>query len=326
MSTDYKKVLITGVAGFVGSNLAKALLNNGIEVIGIDDFSHGFERNITELLPNKKFTFLKKDARDPDTFKGLKADVIVHLASQKIPRYSSALLVLDDNSLMTKNIVKKCIDDKIKMVFASTSDIYGKNPKLPYSETSDMLLGPTTVKRWAYAISKIYSEQYLIANHEEFGLTYTIMRFFGSYGTNQNPTWWGGPQSVFIEKAYNDDFIELHGDGSQTRTFTYIDDTVQGVMKCIFHENSTNDIFNIAGDPDSEITIRDLAHLIWGLMRPGTEPKIKCIPYSTFGNYEDVQRRLPDISKIKSKLGYEPKWKLAEGLKQAIEWQTKLYK
>jgi UDP-glucose 4-epimerase len=316
------KTIITGVAGFIGSNLAAELLKNGHQVIGLDNFSFGNMGNIAPILNNPNFELFNVDVRNKTVFDNIKGDVLIHLASQKIPRYSNALATLDDNSNMLKNVVEKCITDKIKLVFASTSDVYGKNTNVPFHEESDLVMGPTTVKRWAYALSKMYAEQYIIANNEEYGLEYTIVRFFGSYGPNQNLTWWGGPQSVFIGKALMNDNIEIHGDGKQTRTFTYIKDTVQGILKAIFHENSKNDIFNIAGEPNNEITILDLGSLIWKLIHgENSEPKIKFIPYETFGKYEDVMRRVPDISKIKEKLNFKPEFDLKIGLIDTIKWQ-----
>ncbi|TND09366.1 MAG: galE [Bacteroidetes bacterium] len=317
-------IIITGVAGFIGSNLATRLLKENHEVTGFDNFSFGSPANISALRQNPRFHFIEADVRDADTLESVSGDVLVHLASQKIPRYSTAFRTLDDNARMLKNAIVCCRTKKMKLVFASTSDVYGKNPDLPYSEESDLVMGPTTVKRWAYALSKIYSEHSIIAHHDEFGLEYTIMRFFGSYGPNQNITWWGGPQSVFIQNILEGKPIEIHGDGLQTRTFTYVDDTVQGVMKCIFHEKSRNGIFNIAGKPDEEITILDLGRLIWKLMKGDTAAPISFIPYETFGKYEDVRRRVPSIGKIKTELGFEPGFHLAEGLQETIRWQTGL--
>ncbi|MGP8215898.1 MAG: NAD-dependent epimerase/dehydratase family protein [Bacteroidia bacterium] len=315
-------IVVTGVAGFIGSNLLAKLLENGHKVTGIDNLSYGNINNISPFLANPNFEFKHGDIANPLMLKDVKTDVIVHLASQKIPRYDNALRTLDENYLMLRNVVQKCLLDKAKIVFASTSDVYGKNIRPPFSEESDLVMGPTTVKRWAYALSKIYGEQYIIANSDQYNLNYTIMRFFGSYGPNQNTTWWGGPQSVFIQNIIEGKPLELHGDGLQTRTFTYVDDTVQGVMKCIFHENAKNDVFNIANEPKEEITIKALAELINDLMSDRYKPvEIKRIPYSTFGKYEDVARRVPDIAKIKEKLGYSPKFPLREGLKNTIEWQ-----
>lgn len=316
------KVLITGVAGFVGSNLAGQLLDRNHTVIGIDNLNYGFERNIAAIRPNPNFEFIVGDIANPLILKEVKADIIVHLASQKIPRYTNALRTLEENYLMLRNVVHKCLMDKSKILFASTSDVYGKNPKIPFNENSDMVMGPTTVRRWAYALSKMYGEQYIIANMEEYGLTYTITRFFGSYGPHQNLTWWGGPQSVFIEKAFKNEPIDIHGDGLQTRTFTYVDDTVMALVNCIENEKSNNEIFNTGSKSNAEITIKDLAILIWRLVNgPNSEPKLNFIPYSSFGNYEDVMRRVPDITKLRTTFNFEPQWDLERGLTETIKWQ-----
>jgi UDP-glucose 4-epimerase len=316
------EILITGAAGFIGSNLTKKLLERGHAVTGVDNLNYGFMRNIDFVKENKNFKFILGDIANPLLLKDVKADIIVHLASQKIPRYTNALRTLEENYLMLRNVVQKCIYDKSKILFASTSDVYGKNPKIPFNEDSDLVMGPTTVKRWAYALSKMYGEQYIIANKEEYGLRYTITRFFGSYGPHQNLTWWGGPQSVFIEKAFKNEPIQVHGDGSQTRTFTYVDDTVGALVACIENENSDNEIFNTGSKDGGEISIKDLAVLIWKLVNgKDSIPKIDFIPYSTFGKYEDVMRRVPDISKLRSTLNFEPQWDLEKGLKVTIDWQ-----
>ena len=319
------RVFITGVAGFIGSNLAAKLLQLGHEVIGIDNFSYGFERNIAAFKAQKKFTFISGDISNYSVLRGNKADVIVHLASQKIPRYTNALRTLEENSLMLRNIVQKSIMDNSKLVFASTSDVYGKNPELPFTEESNLVLGQTNVKRWAYALSKIYGEQYIIANHDEYNLQYVITRFFGSYGPNQNLTWWGGPQSVFISKALKKEPIEIHGNGLQTRTFTFVGDTVNALVNCITSEKGNNEVFNVGSVINEEINITDLAKLIWKLINGANDvPKLEYIPYESFGKYEDVQRRVPDISKLRKYFNFKPSYKLEEGLEKTIEWQRKL--
>jgi UDP-glucose 4-epimerase len=302
--------------------LAKRLLQRGHSVVGIDNLSYGLLRNIEFAKNNPNFEFIMGDIANPLIMNNIKADVVVHLASQKIPRYTNALRTLEENYLMLRNVVQKCIHDRSKIIFASTSDVYGKNPKIPFSEESDLVMGPTNVKRWAYALSKMYGEQYIIANHDEYGLTYTITRFFGSYGPNQNLSWWGGPQSVFIAKAFRQEPIEIQGDGSQTRTFTYVDDTVSALVLCIENEKSDNEIFNTGGKSESEITIKDLAILIWSLVNgEHSKPKLNYIPYSSFGKYEDVMRRVPDISKLRSYFDFQPEWDLVKGLSTTIEWQ-----
>jgi UDP-glucose 4-epimerase len=320
------KIIITGAAGFIGSNLTTRLLDNGYFVTGIDNFSYGRKQNIEHLAGNKQFRFIEGDLLDYQTLAPTEGSIVIHLASQKIPRYTNSLRTIEENNDITNNVIKKCLAEGSRLIFASTSDVYGKNPDIPYSEESNMVLGPTKIKRWAYAVSKIFSEHKIIAYSEASDLKYTILRFFGAYGPNQNLTWWGGPQSVFIEKALQNEAIELHGDGKQTRTFTYIDDTVQGIIKCMESEKAINEVFNIAAEPKLEITIEDLAILIWKLIRPGdSKPLINYIPYATFGNYEDVRRRVPDINKIKSLLGFQPVYDLEEGLIKTIEWQKKQY-
>ncbi len=320
------KILVTGAAGFIGSNLAGKLLERGHEVIGIDNLQYGFLRNIEPIAKHDRFEFILGDIANPYNIKDLRADIVVHLASQKIPRYTNALRTLEENYLMLRNVVQKCILDNSKIIFASTSDVYGKNPNIPFSEKSDLVMGQTTVKRWAYALSKMYGEQYIIANHDEYGLKYTITRFFGTYGPHQNLTWWGGPQSVFIEKALKKEPIDIHGDGTQTRTFTYVNDTVQALIHCIENNKSDNEIFNTGSLATSEISIKDLASLIWQLINgKHSEARLNFIPYSNFGNYEDVMRRVPDITKLCNTFNFRPSWSLEEGLKATIEWQKQFY-
>ncbi|MGB1017905.1 MAG: NAD-dependent epimerase/dehydratase family protein [Chitinophagales bacterium] len=320
------KILITGAAGFVGSNLTEALLERGHHVTGVDNLSYGELRNMDDFIDHKNFIFVNGDVCNYSLIENIKVDLLIHLASQKIPRYSNSLRTLEENQSMTKNVIRKSLADDIRLLFSSTSDVYGKNPQIPFSEESNLVLGPTNVKRWAYAVSKIYSEHLIIGNNAEHDLKYTIVRFFGSYGKNQNLTWWGGPQSGFITKAFNNEEIEVHGTGLQTRTFTYVKDTVQALVLCVEKEEvATNKIYNIASEAVEEVTIIDLAKTIWKLVNKNeSEAKLNFIPYSTFGKYEDVMRRVPDISKIKAELGYASEYSLEQGLKETIEWQLKI--
>jgi UDP-glucose 4-epimerase len=315
------KILITGVAGFIGSNLAQALLDKGHTVVGIDNLSQGDLLNMASFADCSAFSFYQTDIRDE---KGVETaasgcDVIVHLAAYKIPRYSDALDTLLINSQGTNSVLKAAALVKAKVVAASTSDVYGKNPKIPFSEESDLVIGKPEIKRWAYAISKMFEEQLLFAYHERYGIDVIPLRFFGGYGPNQNLTWWGGPQSVFINSALDDQEIPIHGDGQQTRSFTYIDDHINGIIASIIKPEANNMAFNIGNT--QEITIENLAKLIWRLVRGEDTPKLKLIPYATFGNYEDVPRRIPDITRARAILGFEPQVNLEEGLIRTIRWQ-----
>ncbi len=318
------KILITGAAGFIGSNLAKGLLQRGHSVIGMDNLSQGFLLNIEDFKEHPEFQFVEGDVRDNQLVEKITqgCDVIIHLAAFKIPRYSDALDTLLINSMGTKVVLDAAVKNKVaKAMIASTSDVYGKNPSVPFSEDSDLVIGRPEVKRWSYAISKMFEEQLVFGYHERHGIHAVALRFFGGYGPNQHLTWWGGPQSVFISAALDDQPITLHGDGMQTRSFTYISDHVQGIIACAEKDEANNQVFNIGNT--HEITIKDLGIKIWKMIRPHSEPKLVCIPYETFGKYEDVQRRVPDIAKARSLLGFEAQVDLDAGLKITIPWQVK---
>ena len=316
------RILITGVAGFIGSNLAKSLLDKGYFIVGVDNMTQGEKLNLAGLVGHPSFAMHYVDIRDEAAIKTAAkgCQVIVHLAAFKIPRYSDALDTLMINSIGSESVAKAALDHQAKVVAASTSDVYGKNLAVPFTEDSNLVIGNPDVRRWAYAISKMFEEQMLFAYHERYGIDVVPMRFFGGYGPNQNLTWWGGPQSVFIDKAINDEDIEVHGDGSQTRSFTYISDHVDGITRCIETPAANNKVFNIGNT--REISILELARLIWRLVRGDETPKIKLIPYSTFGKYEDVMRRIPDITRARTLLGFEPRVDLEDGLTRTIEWQV----
>lgn len=321
-----KKILITGVAGFVGSNLCKKLLSERYRVIGLDNLSQGSLRNIEPFKNNPSFEFVEGDVRDEALVTRLveRADVVAHLAAFKIPRYGNAMDTLKINTRGTRNIFNAGSRYRRKIVFTSTSDVYGKNPNLPFSEESDLLLGETSIKRWSYAVSKLYDEHLAYAHLEERQTPIAIIRYFGGYGPNQNLTWWGGPQSVFIEKAIKNEPLTIHGDGNQRRSFTYVDDMVNGTFLVIDKDGSAGEIWNIGND--REITIKALGKMIWNLVRPDTEPKMELISYKSFsGHYEDVMRRIPDLAKSKERLGFNPVVPLEQGLPITIRWQKQFY-
>lgn len=322
-----KTTLVTGVAGFIGSNLAKELLKRGYRVIGIDNYSQGFKRNIEDLLNKPTFQFYEGDVCNQELILKISKDVdcIVHLAAYKIPRYGNAMTTLKINTKGTENVLEAAKENKCKVVFASTSDIYGKNPNLPFSEESDLLLGQTTVKRWAYAVSKIYDEHLCFAYQEEYRVPVVILRFFGGYGPHQNLTWWGGPQSVFITCALKREPMPIHGDGRQTRSFTFISDIVEATTAAIENGNAVGEVFNVGNE--REIAIVELARMIWRMVNLDDKPLLEFVSYQSFsGRYEDVPRRIPDISKAKKLLNFRPKVELEEGLPITIEWQRQFVK
>jgi UDP-glucose 4-epimerase len=317
-----RTVVVTGGAGFIGSNLSSALLARGYEVRAVDNFSQGSELNIAGFMTHPSYSLHRVDVCDGAALDRVcaGASAIVHLAAYKIPRYSDALDTLTINTTGSTNAAEAARRHGAKLVAASTSDVYGKNPELPFHEESNLVIGSPHVRRWAYAVSKMYGEQLLFAMHERYGIDVVVLRFFGGYGPNQHLSWWGGPQAVFIDRALDDQACDLHGDGQQTRSFTYVSDHVDGIIRAIESPSANNKVFNIGST--REITIEGMARLIWRLVRGGEEPKLTFTPYETFGRYEDVRRRVPDIGLAQTLLGFQPSVDLETGLRTTIRWQV----
>lgn len=316
------KIAITGVAGFVGSNLAPRLLARGDAVAGIDDFSHGSHQNLEGVSGAPGFRLVEGSILDASAlaaaFAG--ADAVVHLAAGKIPRYGDALDTLVTNGEGGLGVLRAAQAAGVRrVVLASTSDCYGRNPAVPFDEESVSVIGSPHVRRWSYAVSKMFEEQALFAFRERYGLQAVILRLFGGYGPRQNLTWWGGPQSVFIGAALRGEEMELHGTGRQTRSFTYVDDMVEAFVRAVDVPAADGELLNVGND--REIAIEDLARLVWRLVRGDEPPKLRLVPLQTFGRYEDVDRRVPDNRRAARVLGHTPKVPLEEGLVPTIAWQ-----
>lgn len=321
-----KKIAITGCAGFLGSHLTDALLKREYNIVGIDNLSMGKMENIIHNNDNPNFQFYKIDICDLEKLRAcLKGcDVIVHLAAYKIPRYGNALETLLTNGQGSHNILSIAKDLNCKVVLASTSDVYGKNPNIPFHEESDLVIGPSTIPRWSYAVSKLFDEHLAFAYQDAYNFPVVILRFFGSYGPRHHLSWWGGPQSVFITQILNNEEVTIHGDGKQTRSFTYISDTVAGIVAAIEKQEANSKMFNIGST--HEISILDLAKLIKKLCQTPNDLRIKFVPYNSFSRkkYEDVRRRVPDNTQCEKILGVCASVSLEEGLRRTIEWQRQI--
>jgi len=320
-------IAVTGCAGFLGSNLVGRLLEGGHQVVGIDNLSMGKAENIAEFRGHPGFRFIQADITDPRPLAELRGEFscIAHLAAFKIPRYGKAIDTLKINYRGTENALEFARLRGCKLVLASTSDVYGRNPALPFSEEkSDSVIGNSKAPRWAYAVSKLFDEHLALAYQDAYGCPVTILRFFGSYGPKQNLSWWGGPQSVFIDCVLNDKPIPIHGDGSQTRSFTYVTDTVEGIYQAIARPAADGEIINIGST--QETTILDLALRIKRLSGTPGEIRIEFVPYQSFTGrkYEDVMRRVPDVALCERLLGVRARVDLDEGLRRTIEWQRRV--
>jgi UDP-glucose 4-epimerase len=321
-----QRALVTGAAGFLGSHLTDELLARGYHVVAIDDLSHGSLENLREASVHPEFEFHQMDVRNTGTLRSVSREVsvIAHLAAYKIPRYGKAVDTLAVNSLGTLSVLRVAAEMRAKFVITSTSDVYGKNPKIPFDEQSDSVIGPSTVPRWAYAVSKLFDEHLAFAYAEAEGIPVTVLRIFGSYGPRQHLSWWGGPQSVFIDCALQDKPMPIHGDGKQTRSFTFVSDTVSGITEAIVREEANGQVVNVGST--HEISILRLAELIHELVGLPHSFRVEMIPYDQISGrrYEDVRRRVPNVTKAEELLGVRACIGLEEGLRRTIEWQRRV--
>jgi UDP-glucose 4-epimerase len=316
-----KTILITGGAGFLGSHLSRALLEKGYRVIVLDDLSHGNIENISDYITSPKFALYRGDVLDKNFLIEISegVDIIVHFATYKIPREGGFLKTIEVNTKGTETILEVAKERKISVILGSTDDVYGKNPELPFSEESALVIGNSNSIRWSDAISKIYSEQLCFAYQDAYQVPINILRFSIIYGPRQRKDWWGGPLGVFIERALKREPIPIHGDGLQVRNFVYVSDAVEGILRVIEKEEIHGEVFNI-GSLD-HLRILDLAFQIWSLAGNSGKPEIEFIAYPDLcQDYEDVRIRDMDLTKARYLLNYHPQIGIEEGLKRTIDW------
>lgn len=315
-----RRVGVTGAAGFIGSHLCARLLAEGVDVVGVDNLSMGSMANLESCLDDPRFRFERLDCtsrRDLiGAFRG--CDAIAHLAAQKIPRYGGTLMTLESNvSGMTAACAAALALDA-DLVVASTSDVYGNAPT-PLTENGAIVLGPPTTNRWAYAASKLYDEHVAFALAEERGLRVTILRLFNVYGPNNHLSWWGGPVVTFAEALLAGQPIEIHGDGRQVRTFTYVSDTVDGFVRALRKPTARGELINIGAS--APVTILELAQLIQSTLGIPQPLRARFMPYEALpGRYQDVRTRIPDVRKAQRLLGFRARVPLAEGIVRTLEW------
>jgi UDP-glucose 4-epimerase len=319
-----KRIGVTGAAGFIGSHLCERLLNDGYEVVGVDDLSYGSMSNLQPCLEDPAFTFEVMDCtqRRPlrAAFDG--CDAIMHLAAMKIPRYGGTLKTLEVNVNGVSAACSVALALDADLIVTSTSDVYGDGIP-PYREDGRLVIGPPTSKRWAYAVSKMYDEHHALALADERDLKVTILRLFNVYGPRNHLTWWGGPTVTFIEALLNGEQMEIHGDGMQTRSFTYVEDTVEGFVRALETPESRGEVVNV-GSTDVR-TIADLARLTQEKLDLPLPVLARFTAYEELpGNYQDVRNRIPDITKARELLGFEASVSLEEGLGRTIEWHQSL--
>ena len=321
-SSTMKKVGVTGAAGFIGANLCERLLAEGVEVVGVDDLSYGSVANISGLLEDPRFSFEVLDCTRRrelrEAFEG--CDSIAHLAAKKIPRFGGALSTLEVNVAGVNAAASVALSLDADLIVTSTSDVYG-NAEPPFAEDDPIVLGPSTTRRWAYAVSKLYDEHIALALAEEKGLRTTILRLFNVYGPRNHPSWWGGPITAFAETLLDGGIMELHGDGRQVRSFTYVTDTVDGFVRALDTPAAHGEILNIGSD--EPITIVKLAAAVQEALGIAGPLRAKQLPYEKIGGrYQDVRCRIPDTEKAARLLGFNATVALEEGLAKSIAWHV----
>jgi UDP-glucose 4-epimerase len=315
------RVLITGGAGFIGSHLAEALLNSGHEVDVIDNLSTGSIRNIEHLKPHLKFRYVIDTLNNEQLLAELidRNDVIFHLAAAVGVKLivEQPVHTIETNVHGTE-VVLKHANKKKKIVFiASTSEVYGKNLDVPFREDADLVMGATVKHRWAYACSKAIDEFLALAYWKERGLPVIIVRFFNTVGPRQTGQY-GMVLPSFVRQALAGEPITVFGDGTQQRSFTYIGDVVGCLLKLVSEKKAIGQVFNIGNA--EEVSILRLAELV--KEQTGSTSEIVFVPYDKAyeAGFEDMPRRVPDLTKIHNLVGYEPKVQLNEIIAKVIEY------
>jgi len=315
------KALVTGGAGFLGSFLVDRLLDKGYEVIAIDDVSTGAEFKIFHHFQNPKFSFIRDSVLNRDIVDDLvaKCDIVFHFAAVVgVHHYViNPYAVLNVNTNGTFLVLQLAHKYNKKVCFASTSEIYGRNTKVPFSEDDDRVLGSTKINRWCYSTSKAAGEHFCFAFYK-MGLPVVIYRFFNVYGPRMDKLDTGRVVTIFMGKILRNETVTVVGDGSQIRCFTYVDDAMEGVILASEKKEAEGEVFNIGRN--KETSIKELAQMM--IRISGSKSKIEYVTQEeVYGkSYEDVDRRVPDISKAKRILGFEAKTSLEKGLEKTINW------
>ncbi len=320
------KVLVTGGAGYIGSHLVDHLLSRGDEVFAIDNLSTGNIANIQPHLGQNHFHFLDDTILNENLLDLLvsQVDLVYHLAAIVGVKnvVADPLAAIKTNVTGTEVVLNAAFKYWKKVVLASTSEIYGKSAKIPFHEDDDRVLGPTTVGRWSYSTSKAIDEHFAFA-YAAKGLSMAIVRYFNSYGPRLDEKGYGSVVANFARQALKGEPITVHGDGLQSRCFTYIDDTVVGTVLAGEVKAGEGSVFNIGSD--AETTVLDLALAIKRLS--GSRSDIIFVPYRAYygEGFEDTRRRVPSIDRAREVLGFIPKVKLEEGLMRTIAWCREHY-
>jgi UDP-glucose 4-epimerase len=314
-------ILVTGGAGYIGSNLVDQLVGEGHSVSVLDNLSTGKLSNLAESIHN--IDFVEGSILDEAVIRRevARAELVFHLAAAVGVGniVAEPLQSIITNSRGTENVLDACFKSGAQVVVASTSEIYGKSPKLPMCEDDDRVLGSTRINRWSYSTAKALDEHLAFAYAEQ-GLAMSIVRYFNSYGPRLDEKGYGSVVANFLRQALANEPLTVHGSGEQTRCFTYVADSVRGTMLAASTPSAKGGVFNIGNSV--EMTINDLATMIIAATKSSSS--VQHISHDDrYGvGFEDTKRRVPDMNRAKTVLGYEPLTDFASGLNKTIAWWT----
>ncbi|MCS7351500.1 NAD-dependent epimerase/dehydratase family protein [Thermoflexus sp.] len=315
------RVLVTGGAGFIGSHLVERLLAEGYEVTVLDDLSGGQLGNLSGVRDHPRLRVIVGDVRDPAALRmalgGVEA--VFHLAAVVgVPRVlADPVRTIQVNVEGTQRVLEACAERGISVCVASSSEVYGKGVHWPAAEGDDLRLGPPTSLRWAYAVSKLLDEHLALA-WARHGLRVSVVRYFNVYGPRADPHGYGYVIARFMDQALRGEPLTVYGDGRQTRSFIYVTDAVEGTLRAGLLPAAFGHIFNIGCA--EEISILDLAEKIRAVT--GCQVPIRFLSFSeVYGpEFEEIPRRVPEVSRARALLGFEARVTLDEGLQRTWEW------
>jgi UDP-glucose 4-epimerase len=305
------RVLVTGGAGFIGSHLSDALIARGDHVVALDNFSTGSTANIKHITKN--FEIIDGDIRNTDLIndavKGV--DLVFHMAAALGVNtiLESPLESISTNIAGSEVVLNSAANHKKRILIASTSEIYGKNPKQPLTESDDRVVGSPQKIRWSYSDAKAIEEAIAFALNQEKGLRVTTARLFNTVGPRQSAHY-GMVVPRFVKSALKNEPISIYGNGTQSRVFCHVHDAIQALLGLVATEKTINEVYNVGGT--GEISIKELADQVIKETKSGSS--IEFIPYEKAypPGFEDMQRRVPDISKIKAELEWMPQKNLSQ--------------
>jgi UDP-glucose 4-epimerase len=305
------RALVTGGAGFIGSHLADALIARGDQVVALDNFSTGTTANIKHITKN--FEIIDGDIRNAELINEVIKDIdlVFHMAAALGVNtiLESPLESISTNITGSEVVLNAAANHKKRILIASTSEIYGKNPKQPLNETDDRVVGSPQKIRWSYSDAKAIEEAMAFALNQEKGLKVTTARLFNTVGPRQSAHY-GMVVPRFVRSALKNEPISIYGDGTQSRVFCHVHDAIEALLALVGTDKTINGVYNVGGT--GEITIKELADQV--IKETKSQSSIEFIPYEKAysSGFEDMQRRVPDISKIKQEIGWAPKKNLSQ--------------